>query len=347
MFRERLLFGLRLSAQVFPQKVESFKKKYVRDNEILHEKMFKDFINNNLTSSKNIIIIQEILSSMGNKVLEELSQATSNFSTGGTLLKLLKFAKDIDVKDLNSIIKSYGKVKKMKSPEWSFSVFLDHLKDVIKSIGKTSIGNKTVNYHIVPMIQDFNKVIPKMIKDSKNVEKIIKVTFKNSKNYLKQISQNLRKNITKYSTGFGDDFAKWQKFVQFASDLSLPALGTARKMLNTTMLKEKSVPNKSNLQKLVEFLMKHDRSNLALYLINVIENTDDQPPKEVIKTILRKFADIVQDIEKSGIKKLKNIEKIIVNNQKEVIVLIHDKDRKKTTVRELTNTPNTFPAEHC
>lgn len=320
LLKDRFLFSLRLIAQLFPTKIEKFKQHYVRNDRILVEQIYGDFVRTDLTAPKNTKVVEEILENFSTRMFMEMAQATGNFSTGSSILNLLKLMRDIDLKDFDSAVKSYRKLKEEKGSEWSIPVLLDHLKDVVKSFGRVNIGNQTINNHIVPMIQDFNTLLPKMVKKTKAFEKMIKAAFKESASYVKDFSHRFREGVAKYPReGFGEDFANWQKLVKFGSDLTVPVFGTVRKLLKKELAKENDIGRTSNVQELATLLMKFDRFNLTLHVIRLIEESDDQPPEQALKTMLRKVAATAKDVERKVKKKMRVVERVLLSSQKEVM----------------------------
>ena len=247
-----------------------------------------------------------------------MSQATGNFSTGGFMLNLLKFAKDADLKDFNSVIRSYEKIKKMRHQEWSLSVLISHLKDILKSFGKMKIGNQILNKHLGPIISDFNGALTKMIKKGRALEKLVKRAFVDGANNVVRVSNLCRDLITKYASVLDKDSAKWQKLVKFGSELTIPSLGMTRKAFKQMLKKEKFAGNKSELYRNVESFMKNDPFNLTSYVIDLIESTDELPPEKMLKTILTTLGRDVQNVQNFAIKRMKIIEGFIIKHQREV-----------------------------
>ena len=305
-------------AQVFPKGVESFKRQYLRGGKILFGKFYRDFAQKNFVAPKNIAKLQKMFSNGGKRIFLEMSQATGNFSTGSFILNLLNFAKDADVKDFNSVIRSYGKIKNMKHQDWSFSVLTSHLKDALKGFGKMKIGNQMLNKHLGPIISDFNGALTKIIKKGKIFEKVVKRAFMEGANNVVRISSLFSDIITKYAGVLDEDSAKWQKLVKFGSELTIPSLGMTRNMFKQMLKKDKFAGNKSKLYWNVESFMKNDPFNLTSYIINLIENTDELPPEKMLKTILTTLGRDVQNVQNFAIKRMKIIENLFIKHQREV-----------------------------
>lgn len=316
--RERFFFGLRMAAQMFPRKVEHFKKEYIRNNDILIAKIYKDIVGTNLTAQENTKIITTLLSNGAKWVFSELAHATGNFSTGTSLLNLLKFIQGVDFDNLDSVIQSYERVKRMSYDGWSIPAVLQHFKDILKNFGKMKFGNETVNHHIVPMIHDFNSVIPNIIKESKAYDQLIKAAFRKTVAYVREISRQYRTFISQQNGKLADSFSKWEKVFKFASALTTPVFDTTRKMVNMKLKKEKDVEKRLFLQKLIGSLIKYDQINMTDFVLNLFENDDDRPPEEALKSLLRKITEAIENVEKKARKKLKVMEKIITSNQRQV-----------------------------
>ena len=313
------MFGLRLTAQVFPRRVEYFRKEYLKDGKISLEKLYQDFAHKDFVSPKNVAMVKKMFITVGEKIFLEMSQATGNFSTGRTLLNMLNFAKDADFKNFDSVMRSYEKMKTVKHQDWSLAVLMHNLKDALKDFGSMKIGNQTFNELVIPIISDFNSALPKLIRRGTILEKMVKRAFKNGTERVIRICNLCRGIITKYSSMFDENSAKWQKLVKFASELTIPSLSMTQNMLKKILKRENfAFGNKSELYEIVESFLKNDPFNLTSYAVNLIESTDDQPPEKMLKTMLMTLAGDVQHVQMFTTKKIKVIENLVLKHQKEV-----------------------------
>ena len=318
MLRERFLFGLRLTGQVFPKRAEYFQKRYLKDGNILVGKIYKDLASTDFVSPKNIAMIKKMFSNVGRRIFLEMSQATGNFSTGSSLLNVLNFAKRVDLKDFNSLIRNYERIKRIKHDAWSVAILMDNAKDALKNLGKIKIGNHTLNDQLAPMIIDFNRMLPKLIRKGKNIEELVKRAFGNATTSVVRACNLLKGIITKYSGIFREDSAKWQKFVKFASELTIPSLGMARSMLDKMVRKKRFTGKKSELQNVVDSFKKNDPFNLTSYIVTLIENTDKQPPEKMWRTLLMTLAGDIQHVQSYLLKRMKVFERQVLKHQIEV-----------------------------
>ena len=320
VLQERFLFGLRLTGQVFPKRVEYLHKRYLKDGDILFVEMYKDLASTDFVSPQNIAMIKKMFSSIGRRIFLEMSQATGNFSTGSSLLNVLNFARNVDLKDFNSVIRNYERIKNIKHDSWSVAILMANAKDALKNLGKIKIGNQTLNDQLAPMVIDFNRMLPKLIRKGKNIEKLVERAFGNATNSVIRACNRLKGIVAKYSGIFREDSAKWRKFAKFASELTIPSLGMAKSMLVTMVKRQRIAGSKSELENVVDSFKQNDPFNLTSYVISLIENTDKQLPERMWRTLLMTLSGDIQHVQSYLLRRMRAFERQVLKNQKEVCI---------------------------
>ena len=317
MLKERFGFGLRLLAQLFPKQVRKFQKRYLR-KDFNFDKLYKDILKANLSSNENKMLVENMVGDFGSRVLMEITNATGGFSTATGFLNMLKFVKGLNFTNLNSVVRSYEKMKNMKYSNWSVPVLLHHLKGVLKTVGRMYIANRTINEHLAPMIRDFRTVLPKIIGFSENLERRTDLIFRNTTMYLKTATAMFKKSVAKYSTAVGFGFQNWRKVLTFMSDLVVPVLGTTKKLARSAIMENRTRQDYARIHQYLELLSRYDRYNVTTDILVFLEKTNGLPVEKALQMILRKGAGVFEDLTGFVAKKLQFITEEMTGIQKEV-----------------------------
>eukprot|EP00794_Sanderia_malayensis_P009953 gene9953-10973_t len=308
--KSKLMFGLRLASQVFPEQVKQYTRKYTKGNTILYSKMYSDFLKTNLTSRQYTGTLEKMFSGLASRVIAEVTNATAGFSTGTGFLNMLKFVGGLNFTDGSSVLTSYEKMKNMKYTKWSVHALHQHLKAVLRKVGQWNIGNQTIDEHATPMILGFRTILPKLITANDNFRKWSDRILTKAFAIIKQTQAKFKTDITSSIDKVVRGFRKWRKVLTFASDLTIPIVNNVPRMFDT---------KKFDFTLLKVFVNPIFRLGLVDDLQNLVRRTSETPIDTSLKVILLKTSKAFELITQNLIvKRISFAKDILMNIQSEV-----------------------------